>query len=37
LKEVLNVFAMQESAGAFVGEHDFHTFTSQYGVWDRED
>lgn len=36
LKEVLNVSAMQESAGAFVGEHDFHTFTSQHGVWDRE-
>lgn len=32
LKEVLNVSAMQESAGAFVGEHDFHTFTSQHGL-----
>ena len=34
-KEVLNVSAMQETAGAFVGEHDFHTFTSQHGAWDR--
>eukprot|EP00435_Cladocopium_sp_Y103_P027931 s1500_g6.t3 len=32
LKEVLNVSAMQESAEAFVGEHDFHTFTSQHGL-----
>lgn len=29
---MLNVTAMEDSAGAFLGEHDFHAFTSQHGI-----
>eukprot|EP00434_Breviolum_minutum_P030265 symbB.v1.2.026771.t1/scaffold2699.1/size140064/6 len=31
-KDVLNITAMRESAETFVGEHNFHAFTSQHGL-----